>query len=300
MSEIVGWLGASHGPQIIMPPEKWPELPGRTAPPYHPKPGIEAEITPEAMRANSERCRAAFAGLAEQLGAWRPDALVIVGDDQHENLFDDAMPPFSVFIGEEVHATLNFKYLGADPRTQMTRHRVHQPLAREILEGLMERGFDPAWSTETRFEAGLGHAFGRPLHFIMPTPPVPIVPVTINTFYPPAPSAARCLAFGEALGAVLRASRSVGSVALLASGGLSHVKIDEGFDHRLIQALEAYEPSWLGSIPSDILVHGTSEVRNWIVTSGALARPARMLDYVPCYRNADGIGCAMGFAVCEG
>ena len=28
-------------------------------------------------------------------------------------------------------------------------------------------------------------------------------------------------------------------------------------------------------------------------------RGGRVIDYVPCYRNADGVGCAMGFAIWE-
>ena len=44
---------------------------------------------------------------------------------------------------------------------------------------------------------------------------------------------------------------------------------------------------------------GTSEIKNWIALSGALAPTGlhmELVDYVPCYRTEAGNGCAMGFA----
>ena len=43
-----------------------------------------------------------------------------------------------------------------------------------------------------------------------------------------------------------------------------------------------------------VLVEGTSEIRDWIVT--AADRPARIIDYAPLYRTTNGVGCGMGFA----
>ena len=63
------------------------------------------------------------------------------------------------------------------------------------------------------------------------------------------------------------------------------------------KALEARDESYLSSMPAPVLVEGTSEIRNWIITAGAMRGGARMVDYVPCYRNDKGVGCAMGFAV---
>jgi 3-O-methylgallate 3,4-dioxygenase len=42
---------------------------------------------------------------------------------------------------------------------------------------------------------------------------------------------------------------------------------------------------------------GTSEIRNWIATAGAVEHlDMKLIDYVPCYRSPAGTGCAMGFA----
>ena len=49
-------------------------------------------------------------------------------------------------------------------------------------------------------------------------------------------------------------------------------------------------------MPASVLIEGTSEIRNWIVTAGAANRSGTLLDYFPLYRTRTGVGCAMGFA----
>ncbi len=296
MAEIVGCLAMSHSPQLLMPPDKWHELPARVKPPFFPKDGIEAELTTEAKRANGARCDAAIAELKVRLEALAPDVVVIIGDDQHENFFDDNTPPFTIFIGEQADAGRKFHYLGENPLDQVRRYDMHPDLGLELIEGLMDAGFDPSWSRENRYEGGLGHAFGRPLHYLMPEPNRPVVPVMLNTFYPPAPSAARCFDFGQALGEILRTSDLAGTVVVIASGGLSHTKIDEDLDRAFITALEAHDTAYFRAMPAESLVHGTSELRNWIATAAVAGHGATMIDYVPCYRDENGVGCAMGFA----
>ncbi len=296
MAEIVGCMAMSHGPQLLTPPDRWTELPTRIKGPFHPKDGIEAELTPDAMRAYSARCDAAIAALRDRLAEWAPDTVIIVGDDQAENLLRDNMPPFTIFIEDEVDATKRFRYFGEKDTDQMTRYRVNAPLAVEMLGGLMDSGFDPSWSRETRYEAGLGHAFGRVLNFLMPEADRAIIPVMVNTYFPPAPSAKRCFDFGAAVGRLIAASENAGRVAVIGSGGLSHTKIDEALDQEVIAALTEADAGYLTSIPDDVLTTGTSEIRNWIAVAGAAGSGGTMVDYVPCYRNADGVGCAMGFA----
>ncbi|MEE8084736.1 MAG: hypothetical protein V3T46_05910, partial [Alphaproteobacteria bacterium] len=251
---------------------------------------------PEAMSANAQRCDAAIGALRDRLAQWAPDTVVILGDDQNENILRDNMPPFTIFIEDEVDATLKFRYFGEKETDQMTRYRVDGPLANDLVTGLMDRGFDPAWSRETRYHAGLGHAFGRVLKFLMPEADRAIIPVMVNTYFPPAPSAKRCFDFGAALGRLIAASTIARRVVVIASGGLSHTKIDEKLDQEFIAALAAQDVDYLMGIPDDVLTAGTSEIRNWIAVAGAAGPGGTMVDYVPCYRNADGVGCAMGFA----
>ncbi len=296
MAEIVGCMAMSHGPQLLTPPDKWSQLPTRIKGPFHPKSGIEAELTPQSMSANAARCDAAIAALRDQLAQWAPDTVIILGDDQNENILHDNMPPFTIFIADEVDATVKFRYFGEKETDQMTRYRVNGALANELVTGLMSEGFDPSWSRETRYHAGLGHAFGRVLKFLMPEADHAIIPEMVNTYYPPAPSAKRCFDLGAALGRIAAASQNAGRVVVIGSGGLSHTKIDEQLDQDFIAALTAQDVNYLSGIPDDVLTTGTSEIRNWIAVAGAAGCGGTMVDYVPCYRNADGVGCAMGFA----
>ncbi len=299
MARLIGGLATSHAPQLLMPPLQWQDLPTRTKGPFRPKPDIKAELTDAAKIAKANRCNEAFKVLSKQLYAWAPDAVIVVGDDQHENILDDNMPPFVVYTGAETDATLHFNYLGEKSEDQMARYRVPADLASKLLHGLMEEGFDPAWSTKTREEVGLGHAFGRALKFLMPDQRFPIIPLMVNTYYPPAPTAKRCLQLGVALRRVIDGLPGDARIAILASGGLSHTVVDEALDAEVIKALETHDTAYLGAMPSDILVEGTSEIRCWIIASGAMQSGARMVDYVPCYRNEKGVGCAMGFAIWE-
>lgn len=280
---------------LLTPPDKWDVIPDRIkAPPVRPE--LKKELTLEAKQAKWKRCNDAIETLRQELDKFSPDAVVIIGDDQAENVMDDNMPPFTVFIGEEVEATLHFRYFGESPLAQKSKYRVHSALAQALLENLMEEGFDPAWSRKTRSAYGLGHAFGRALKFLTPEARYPIVPIAVNTFYPPTPSAKRCFEIGQALATALRNYKDGGKVILLGSGGLSHFRIDEELDNDFIRALENYDAKYLGSMPSSVLTGGTSELRNWIVTEAAFGGPATLIDYVPCYRTLTGIGCAMGFA----
>ncbi|HWP58589.1 MAG TPA: hypothetical protein VNL14_11930 [Candidatus Acidoferrales bacterium] len=295
MAELVGCLAMSHSPMLLTPPDKWDVIPDRIEAPAV-RPELQRELTPEAKQAKWKRCNDAIEVLCQELDKFAPDTVVIIGDDQSENVMEDNMPPFTVFIGEEVEATLHFKYFGESPLAQRSRYRVDSALAQFLLDQLMEEGFDPAWAKKTRAQFGLGHAFGRALKFLMPDARYSIVPITVNTFYSPAPSAARCFQFGQALGSALRQHKDDLKVAVLGSGGLSHFRIDEELDRDFIKAIESYDTRYLSNMPSSVLTSGTSELRNWIVTEAAFGAPATMIDYVPCYRTLTGIGCAMGFA----
>jgi 3-O-methylgallate 3,4-dioxygenase len=159
----------------------------------------------------------------------------------------------------------------------------------------MDEGFDPSYSKQTRYDGGLGHAFARVLKFLSPEANHRVVPIMVNTYYPPAPSAKRCAEFGRALAQVLRQIPGDERVVIVGSGGLSHTKIDEKLDQDFIHSLENNDLDFMAAMPAYLLVEGTSEIRNWIVTAAAANRPGKMIDYQPLYRTSTGVGCAMGF-----
>jgi hypothetical protein len=295
MAEIVGCLAMSHAPQLMLNPEQWGLLNTRSWDPLPVRPELERE-TIEVKWTKWNRCMAAIDRLRQKLESLAPDTVIVVGDDQHENLVDDNMPPFTIFIGKEAEASTSLRYLNQSRAENRVQYRVDDALALSILDGLMNDGFDPSYSRKTRYDGGLGHAFARVLKFLTPEARYAVIPIMVNTYYPPAPSAKRCVQFGKGLGAAIRAFPEARRVVIVGSGGLSHTKIDEGLDANVIKALESNDQKFLQGIESSVLIEGTSEIRNWIVTAAAADRPAKMVDYAPLYRTANGVGCGMGFA----
>ncbi len=285
----------SHGPQLMLDPDHWHLLKNRQSERLPEKPGSEKE-TLEGKWAKWNGCMDAIARLRAKIDAFDPDVLIVVGDDQHENLVDDNMPPFTIYMGEEVEASVSLRYLNQAKSENRTRYRVDAALAKALIDGLMNEGFDPSYSKRTRYDGGLGHAFARVLKFLSPQAKHAVVPVMVNTYFPPAPSANRCVQFGRALAKVLRQAPGDQKAVIIASGGLSHTKIDENLDQSFIGALKENNLGDMASMRASDLVEGTSEIRNWIIVAAAANRPGTLLDYFPLYRTTTGVGCAMGFA----
>lgn len=276
-------------------PDQWGLLKNRENEGLPDKPGLENE-TAEVKWTKWRGCMDAIATLRQKLNELRPDVVIVVGDDQHENLVDDNMPPFTIYMGEAVEASVSLRYLKQPYSENRTRYQVAAKMAAGLINGLMDEGFDPAYSKQTRYDGGLGHAFARVLKFLTPNAEYRVVPVMVNTYYPPAPSAKRCVQFGQALASTLRRLPGHERVVMVGSGGLSHTKIDESLDYRFIKALETNDLEYMGSMPAADLVEGTSEIRNWIVTAAAAHQPGKLVKYFPLYRTRTGVGCAMGFA----
>jgi hypothetical protein len=298
MAELIGWLAMSHGPQLMVPPERWEVLHNRHGEALPVRPELAGETLADKV-AKWQRCKEAIDHLRRKLAAWAPDMLVVVADDQHENIQDDANPPFTVYVGGDCEASVSLSYFKEPKSANRTAYKTDPALAQGLLEQLMEQGFDPAYSKLLRYEGGLGHAFARVLKFLTPDAGPPVVPIMVNTYYPPAPSAQRCMAFGQALASAIERLPGNRRIAVVGSGGLSHTIIDEALDHGVIAAIKANDLGFLGALPAAQLTAGTSEIRNWIVTAAAADRPATIVDYVPCYRIPTGVGCGMGFAYWE-
>ena len=133
----------------------------------------------------------------------------------------------------------------------------------------------------------------------MPVITKDLVPVLVNTFYPPnQPTVSRCFAFGQS---ILRASQAWPSdlrVAVVASGGLTHFVIDEEVDQIFLDALRQGDMSAVAALGEETFQGGTSEMKNWVPVAGmmaALGFKPQVIDYVPCYRSEAGTGNAMGF-----
>jgi hypothetical protein len=238
---------------------------------------------PTEDRALVLRVHAAFARIKGILAAARPDAIAVVAGDHIEGFFLDAVPALGVFVGAEVSGRFG-RYRYTFP--------VHEPLARAILEQGIERGFDLLYTQDVR----LDYAFYVPLHFTMPEPAVPIVPLYVNVYLPPQPTPRRCYAWGQALRAILDARPE--RVALLASGGMSHFpgtdrydSPDYEFDRRLLQMLaEGRGPAAAALTGDELAKSGNVELRTWVTLLGAVGGVrAEVLCYEPSWHHGNAV-----------
>ena len=273
-------------------------------------PALADQCRPEVIAARVAACAAHLDRLAAAIAAARLDALVIVGDDQREQYHDDNMPAFLVYCGETIaNAPLELP-AGAPEYWRRARSVYHEPgarrdypvaagLAQHLVERLIEAEFDVASARTLRHARGEGHAFGFVHRRLMPGDPIPVVPIVVNTYYPPnQPRPRRCLALGRALRAAIDSWPQDARIGVIASGGLSHFTVDEALDRAVLDACARGDGDALGSLPPAKLNSGSSEIRNWIVTAGAAAGLATVWqEYVPLYRTPAGTGCGMAFAV---
>jgi len=275
------------------------------------------QILPEVLRERHTRCQRAIAVLADVFEATGADIAVIVGNDQMEVFTRETIPAFGVFWGPYVEgiprtpeflAKLNAGVARAElDRTPSvyTQYPCLPAVGRHVIASLTASGFDV--TQMTRLQTGeigsnaVPHAYGFIYRRIMRDRVPPHVPVFVNTFYPPnQPPAARCFAFGRALARAIASWQEDKTVAVFASGGLSHFVVEEDFDRNILQALENGDVEALGKLPENILQSGTSEMKNWIAVAGAMSETdlrMRVVDYVPCYRSEAGTGSGLGFAL---
>ncbi len=299
-------IATSHAPAIFCPAEVWPRVyAGIPEDMKNAQPASAKRETPEVIREQIARVERAFETIREAITAYRPDAIVYVGDDQGDMFDPSNVPTLAVFTGETVWGASQPRYLDQPLEASHVTIPVASDLARQILEGLVARGFDPANLGTMRPlgnpAQGMSHMLIHPHPRINPALDIPVVPLFINENFPPLPSARRCWDLGIALRAILDDSPL--RVALYASGGLSHDPrgpragwIDEPLDRWILERLSRGEGEALTNLftfDSDTLRGGTGEVRGWITAAAAMGRKARILDYFPSHHAKTGLGFAL-------
>ena len=172
-------------------------------------------------------------------------------------------------------------------------------LGLDLVNGLIHLGVDVASldSIPDPTVHAFGHAFGFVVERLMKDIDVPMLPLLLNTYFPPnTPTAARCYEVGAKIHAALAASASNARVAIIASGGLSHFLCEEKFDREIIAALQTNDVEMLTRVPQAALLSGSSEIRNWIMLAGAVVHlRCDMTEYLPVYRTPAGTGIGLGF-----
>lgn len=326
MAKIVLGLATAHSPLLTLEGEQWhhraaadranpqlnlsdgrfvsyEQLLAETGPRH------EADVTPEKLAAKAVRCEAALDRLGDILAEAAPDVVVIVGDDQGELYDGSNQPAFAVFHGTE-GVMLNKLRDPATPDWMRTVRRGYLmdashrlPVAAEfataLVQSLVDEGIDVAISDRVANpdEGGLGHAFGFVVKRLFRGRTIPIVPVMLNTYFPPnVPTAARCHDIGRAMARAIQAHDSGLRVAVVASGGLSHFVVDEELDLGVLAAIQQRNAQALRAIPRAALNSGSSEILNWVLTAAAVEHlPVDFLEYIPLQRTPAGTGVGAGF-----
>ena len=144
MATIVGRFGMSHGPQLYVPPELWPNILRRDDMGAE-KPGMREQTSEAMMQRRYDACLKAMDTVRTRIDETAPDTIVLIGDDQRENLLADNTPPFLVYIGDEADAStrVSHYHLGDEFTDTITRYRVDVPLARWTIDSLLDAGVRP-------------------------------------------------------------------------------------------------------------------------------------------------------------
>jgi hypothetical protein len=201
----------------------------------------------KALVAGFERVRAA-------LDAFRPDVVVIWGDDQYENFKEDVIPPFAVLAFDDLdlypwgHAQASSMMKGkanawGEDASKQYRLRGRPDIARHLVTGLLELDIDVAYAYKPLHHASVAHAFTNAILYLdyhrtgydHPTICFPLncygrrvisgrgfltrMDAALE-FDPPSPTPKRFMQVGAATARVLK--ESPWRVALVASSSWSH------------------------------------------------------------------------------
>jgi hypothetical protein len=331
MAEIAGF-GMSHGPMLYMQPADMtmflrrtladPSLPDRLRDPANWPAAMRKEWGNDAGQTaalvHAARCRTANLAIRAQLDAFHPDLVLIFGDDQNENFTEDVIPPFCVYILDEMRSR-PFRPMESYPEANVWNervdteflHRGHSEGARHLAGFLTEHGFPVPYSYHLRYSRGLSHAFINTLMFLDMERrgfDYPVVPFHVNCYggefvrrrtpqrpgaagEPPPPSPSTCFRAGALAARALAASPW--RVAFIATSSWSHAFLvekhhrlfpDHDSDQSLLQDLRAgHFRDWHALQRQRLEAAGQHEMLNWIALAGAMTeagKGAKVIDYV--------------------
>jgi gallate dioxygenase len=185
MATIVGGIGLPHNPNF-------PELVARE--------GVNCDT--------AQSYRKAAADLEEL----RPDVVLIFTTDHLNTFFFENLPILALGVGDE--------FAGPNDEVPTLSSRVipsNAALARHIHTLTVMAGFDLALVQE--FE--VDHSVIVPLHFLLPTRPVSVIPFFVSAHNPPRPSSRRCFALGQMVRKVVESWQEPLRVVTVGSGSFS-------------------------------------------------------------------------------
>jgi protocatechuate 4,5-dioxygenase beta chain len=303
---LVLGLASSFAPAMFREPSEWPKI-HQWLTGAAPQPGELGGETAEIIQQHAVRIRAGFKTLSEKLEESKIDALIALAADNGRVFTRVQVPQFATYLGEEIWGSTRFAELGEKAEEDIVRLRCASELAGFLHKELVLSGFDLNYVKTLRPlgqpEFGAPPAFACPPRFLVPNLDIPVVPIFVNSHAAPAPSGHRCHTFGTAMAQILQERPE--RIAIFACGGLSHDHngpragwIDAPLDQWVLEQLSRGKCARLREmfdLDSDTLRGGTAEIRLWIVVAAAcesLGAKAGVIDYLPSYSAATGIGFA--------
>jgi aromatic ring-opening dioxygenase catalytic subunit (LigB family) len=149
--------------------------------------------------------------VAATLAAVKPDAIVIFANDHFNTFFLNNFPTFAIGVADTG--------FGPNDQTKMPSYDfpVPRPLAAHIRNVGIRDGFD----LSVVGEIGVDHAMLVPLHYLTDGVKIPVVPVWVNAFVKPLPTARRCYALGAMVRSAIESLAAPLRVAAIGSGSFS-------------------------------------------------------------------------------
>lgn len=196
-----------------------------------------------------------FRKIRAELDAFKPDFILIWGDDQYENFREDCVPPFSVLAYDSFEfQPWNHNHRGKnvwdEPDDKVFKVKGHREGGKYLATALLKEGIDVAYAYKPLHDE-LGHAFTNSVMYLdydRKGFPYPVVPFAVNAYGrwlihaqgrplrpseaaekipakeadldPPGPQPWRCFQVGAAIARALQ--NSPWRVAVIASSSWSH------------------------------------------------------------------------------
>jgi protocatechuate 4,5-dioxygenase beta chain len=234
-----------------------------------------------------------YGTLADGLRRARPDVIVYFTSD-HYNVFWETLPIFGIAVADTA--------AGASDYPELRREvPIDSALARHIQSEVVRGGFDVAMVQSLE----LDHTIVAPLELMDPAAAgIPVVPVFINGFVRPLPTAERCRAFGRAIRDAITDGPLRRRVAVIASGSFSleiggprisensHTGVpDPGWLTRVLELLRAGDVDHLVAEATDQQLwsagNAGGELLDWIAMLAMFPpQPPEFLECQPQYGHA--------------
>lgn len=344
MAEILG-LGCTHRPVMLRGDAGWtfalklaladPDMPAEWKDPARWPARMREELGNDFGVAEAGRQRRIFerhfAEARGALDAFKPDVVIMWGDDQHENFREDLIPPFAVLayddqVIEPWRERSNTENPWGEPIDFTYRVRGHKEAGRYLASGLIAQGFDMPYGLKPLHHP-LAHAFKNTVLLLdngRAGFDYPLIPFHVNCYGrrvnaaqglrltlamrdklkdldPPSPNPWRCMEVGAAVARVM--AESPWRTALVASSSWSHSFLTEKHyqlwpdveaDKRLYNALVAGDYDTWRKVTTDAIEDsGQHELLNWFCLLGAMEALGRKPDRSTFIETYAFVSCAV-------